>query len=198
MDLACKQRWEQAVGQVPQHFPTETWSVWVEGTKITSNLRERICEVLGQRVAEEYWDGRVGTDHARQVDLVGYARASKEVPMSRRVWITKQASGIFGSGKMMMQTGDRVRAKCPFCEEPENSAHIWRCASADATRQWEQSVSKLAGWMQQQRTDPANIAAVVEHLTGWRANTTPNPGLMRVTQAILCQNVISWRSFLEG
>jgi hypothetical protein len=198
MDKACKEWWAQAVTPKSEVFPTESWSVWLQGRKVNSDLKGEIANHVGISQAERYWDKRSGVGHAERVDWQAHTKAGKEVQGSRRIWIVKQASGMFASGKMMVQVGDRDRPDCPFCGQPENSAHIWLCQHQATLARWSESIQQLGHWMQTVRTDPAIMAAVLEHLAGWRSESTPNPGMLRVTNALASQNVIGWRGFLEG
>jgi hypothetical protein len=68
MDQRCKRYWECSCETVPLWFEN-TWSVWIRGERIVSDLTRTIREICSIARAETYWRGKI--QDKRQIRVRG-------------------------------------------------------------------------------------------------------------------------------
>jgi hypothetical protein len=193
MDLACKRHWTMTQN-AEQKRSYETWSVWMEGKKLTKEIVS-FCAI--QR-AEQYWKNKA-EEAAGDMDWVGTQSAVKTTPRHRRQWMTKHSSGFCLVGKMALRIGLRNTDQCPRCKETETTEHVWRCKHPEACQLWEDNMVSLRAHLGGMQTPSATINEIIEGLQGWRigvdhmfnCNTTAG-------QAGLLQNRMGWKHMFEG
>jgi hypothetical protein len=68
----------------------ETWSVYVDNQKISSNLESTIMDYISANVMKNHWHRRkrIGKDNFSSIDWAATEMAMKSNPHSRRWWIT--------------------------------------------------------------------------------------------------------------
>jgi len=93
----------------------------------------------------EYWEerGRSGSGSAGDIDWEASGRAMVNAQRSRRQWVRKHGSGFCATGKMMFQWKKRDTAKCPQCEEDEDTLHVWKCRGEGVDQVWEKAIAGL-------------------------------------------------------
>jgi hypothetical protein len=126
-------------------------------------------------------------------------RALTSVPLARRLFITKHATGMCGVGKFMRLWGKRDTDSCPRCGASENTSHVWKCPQEQATQVWDLSLQKLQEWMVDVGTLPDMRDSILHYLDTWRSANSIT--LRRTTFNCSFQDFqgeCGWQSFLEG
>jgi hypothetical protein len=197
MDIKCKEFWEISQGQEAVWFNNE-WNVWIQQSKITSNLTATIrshCSIIR---AEKYWTKKIG-NKIDDVDWEGTKVAMKGIKQHRQQWITKHISGFCSVGRMAKRVGLRDTDKCPRCQQEETAEHVWTCQHVEVTHIWEERMEELKRILGQMLTPTPIISAVVDGLTGWRNgvdvqyNSRTTAGHLGIEQTTL-----GWKHFFEG
>jgi hypothetical protein len=57
----------------------------------------------------------------------------------------------------------------------EDAQHVWRCSGKGADLVWENALSSLQLWLDQQGTDPDVSSLLISLLETWRNNEPPSP-----------------------
>lgn len=115
------------------------------------------------------------------------------------VWATKQVSGCCGVNHLLHYIDDTVVDKCPNCgSTPETVAHVVVCPDPACSMVFNESVTKLSIWMNQQRTDPALTALICEYLRGRgrRMMVSICGFFSKFTPLARIVDKLGWRNFL--
>jgi hypothetical protein len=157
MDTIAKSvlhRWSEALEH--QQIEGEPWAVWSNNIKIINDFDARLYEIFHSKQIEEYWikKRKFPRHMAADIHWEAMKRALTSVPLARRLFITKHATGMCGVGKFMRLWGERDTDSCPRCGAPENASHVWICPQEQATEVWDLSLHKLKEWMVEVGTLP--------------------------------------------
>jgi hypothetical protein len=213
-DEACKQFWHQQAsvdGLLDQTVAGDEWAVWLGERKVCSSLVATITQWVQCRSASQYWDGRMGSNAAGQVDWALTGQVMRSLPQSRQVWLAKQSSGMCATGTRMFSQGQRERPMCPRCPLDEDSEHILCCRGIGTLERWVGHMQSLRGWMESEDTDPEIVLALLGGLAQWRALLPGErklhallrkgnlmPGSADQRRYVRQQHLIGWRAVLEG
>jgi hypothetical protein len=115
-------------------------------------------------------------------------------PRPMRTFISKQASGFSGTGRMMKRMGYWDTTECPRCSAPEDATHVLQCTHPGASAVWHMEVDLLKASLDLVHTDPQITAAILDGLDTWRYNTIPATS----NQLFTHQHTMGWKSFLDG
>ena len=125
----------------------------------------------------------------------------KQLGLNRSLWIPKWLAGFAPVGKVLQRNKHQDHAECPRCTNFETTAHVLLCPAPNAQRQWDASIAMLALWLTKAKTPPEVQHAILQRLTAWRTNATvqtPSYTLPGVNDLVLSQDLLGWRTFLEG
>jgi hypothetical protein len=209
MDEAAKAHWfrhqHDPRGRRAIHFFGEPWSFHIGSSKICKEIPETIYDHARGICALRHWEekARFGDVGVLSVDWECTGMAMKAAPLTRRHWISKQATGFCGTGKMMQLWKQRSTAECPRCHAPEEDVeHVYRCPNEDATAIWAESIDALLEWMLDNGSCPELARAFCDGLNSWRNDIPPlydDPrpsfGLL---EALEEQSHSGWQAALEG
>ena len=209
MDTSAKEFWRQtntiATEERPQRIYGEPGIVWIQGQKISTDLKQTILTYLGSRKAIPKWEQRFhwAEGNGNRINWNVLGLASKGVPLARRTWVIKTVSGFFSSGKMMQRWKFRQDAKCPRCSYPiEDTNHVFQCPHPDAKLLWQGQIDSLKIWLIQNHTSPSTATTICERLNSWHANTgntTLSQTLTAPFRAVFTnQDLIGWNCFFHG
>jgi hypothetical protein len=205
MDQEAKAYWKKMSGASrPRQWSVtgEPWQIWIGDRKICRNLVYELRQTATLQPTVKYWErkGRFGDGNAAWVDWDGCERAMKAVSVSRRHFITKQASGFCGVGKMMKRMGEWPHDKCPRCQEPETTEHVLKCPAPAAVQVWESSVQEFGRALKSVRTDPAIVSELCGRLLAWKKGQAHdgNQEDPLVQAAVEEQVQLGWRAMVEG
>jgi hypothetical protein len=197
MDSACKKHWSETKNSEHKWFH-ETWSVWIEGKKLGSNLTKEIQSFCAIKRAGKYWESKVG-ETTEDMDWTGFQYIVRTTPRHRRQWMTKHCSGFCSVGKMAHRIGLRNTDQCPRCDESETTKHVWRCNHPEANQLWEDSMVNLRAHLGGLQTPSTTISAIIEGLQGWRTGVEHNFNCNTMAgQAGTLQNQMGWKHLFEG
>jgi hypothetical protein len=171
MDTACKKWWKDSeFTRIPriQLIHDEPWPVYLEGTKVTSNLRNTLIAWCQKRKAHFYWEKKLGSRICNEIDWETVAKINKAIGPQKQRWLSKHATGICGVRKMMQQMGKATSAVCPRCNEVETAEHVWRCQAPEATDIWQEGMQEIHEWMKQSASGEV-CDQIMGSLNAWRA-----------------------------
>jgi hypothetical protein len=209
MDLAAKQHWKDMYfldrTNRNQHIFGESGSVSLQGEKIVTKMKEKLMSFLSAKKALSYWESRFkwdeGTGSSIDWGMLGHAhKASKP---SRKIWITKSASGFCSVGKMKVRWKFSDSAKCPRCQcEVEDFKHVLQCQQLEAKALWQSKILELKQWMLNHYISPSVVLAICDHLNHWNCVDYSISSMDSVSGEFLevfeKQNIFGWESFLLG
>jgi hypothetical protein len=66
----------------------------------------------------------------------------------------------------------------------EDAQHVWRCCGEGADLVWENALSSLQLWLDQQGTDPDVSLQLISLLETWRNNEPPSPAPFRLSHLL--------------
>ncbi len=202
MDTRAKQHLRTA-RLLPRHYliSSEPWSLWTNNKKIVYDLPNTIYDLVHTPAVKEYWKSKdnLSDEVINSVNWEAISITMKETKRTRRVFISKHASGMCGVGKFMKRWKCRDDSTCPRCGAHEDAAHVWKCKGRGAEEVWEKALSNLEGWFNTMNTDPDLQHLILTHLRSWRNDTSVSSAPMAFLEEILNrQRAISWQRFFEG
>ena len=77
----------------------------MNGRKVATELSDKLIDRIEGSPCLQYWveKGRFGTLDTSDIDWDANEQAMESERRARRVWVTKQASGFCGTGRMMVK-----------------------------------------------------------------------------------------------
>jgi hypothetical protein len=207
MDTAAKVHWAETAQIVRPTAPSlsafEGWHVLYKDRKLSRTEVALLYEAIHTPETEEYWVSRkiIRNSSKRRIYWDGIGAASAKLRPSKRRWMVKHTTEIYGYGKWMKRWKFWNHDRCPCCRQPEDIQHIARCTHAGANAVWEDSTEKLSTWLNQQETHPGVAHLLLERLNAWRYHHEtrfPIPLIPALKEAYLDQQEIGWFNFLQG
>jgi len=188
---------------MPRHYLVlhESWSLWIKGVKVTSDMLHRLYDHIHSKEALSYRSGKLSEQSliAESVNWTAIHKAMKTISRGRRIFISKHSAGMCGVGKFMKRWKQRDTNACPRWGAEKDARRIWLCLNPEATEIWHQSITQLAEGMQSVDTHPELIHILETFLQGWRNGSIVNynaPTLFVVL--IEWQSYIGWERVIEG
>ena len=188
------------------HLPLGMWKISFMGTRIVNELADCLRESIEGGKAVEYWvhhKKRFSKNSFFQVDWAANKVAMTTVGLARKHWVTKFASGMCGTGRMMKIWNQRLIDNCPRCGMAnEDTTHILKCPSASARKVWKQSILSLDEWLVKKKTCPDLRKLLMHMIRRWRMG-------LEVTYLATCkfewcedvyktQKMIGWKQMMGG
>jgi hypothetical protein len=104
-----------AESQYNQQIDGEPSPVWSNDVKLANDLDSKLYEIFHFKVMEEYWIKRhkFPEHQTSNIHWEALEKAMKAVPLAKRTFITKHATGMCGVGKFVKLWRGRDTAACP-------------------------------------------------------------------------------------
>ena len=172
--------------------------------KLGSQLPSALRFLLHQSRLRTYWihKNKFRPRDLRKIDWASLHKSTQSTPQSQKRWLSKWISNTCGVGVKLKQWKHQSHDQCPRCLQPaETVDHVIRCPQAEAIDLWNQSIAQLDEYLTSIKTDPEITQAICTSLRAWHDGThlppmaTDNATLQ---QAIREQDMIGWRSFIDG
>ena len=210
MDAGAKAFWSDTYTTLtdpPSHNISHSpWTTRINGHMIVIDFKQSIRDFCSGTDLLQYWDEkqhRYGSKTADDIDWESLEKAMHSMSQSYRREATKHASGFFGTGKNMVRWKKRKTDNCPRCKAPkEDKTHIIKCPDPEATKLFDEKMTELNEWLDNQETEIGIQTIIIDRLKNWRNNTQcdnedldPNDPL---TPAVLEQDEIGWESAFTG
>jgi hypothetical protein len=178
--------------------------VTVGGVVVSDTIKSSLYHHLSSKIAKDYWTkkGVLSEQTMHLIYFPALERASNLAPLSRRIFISKWASGHIGTGKVVVRNQYRHDGACPFCLHPlEDTAHILDCHHDEALTSWNKSLWIFATSLHKAHFPVEFIIAIKRELTAMRYRHVP-PRLAiypaPIRSMIRQQRLIGWNQFLLG
>jgi hypothetical protein len=160
MDLAAKAHWatthlcDQPTAASLSAF--ESWHVLYQNWKLSRVQVAHIYGAIYTPLTEDYWASQkfIRASAKRRIYWDGIGAAAAKLRPSKRRWMVKHTTKIYGYGKWIQRWNQWDHACCPCCTQRKDIQHIARCTHAGAVASWEQSLEKLAAWFSHNKTHP--------------------------------------------
>jgi hypothetical protein len=189
-------------------FPFETIRIYAGAKKLTGPLRPFITSHHSKKVARKVygWDPDRGKKLVSEedFDLVFWEiipRALKEFPSSFKDWLSKHVTGCCGVNRFLSKWDPKVQNICPCCGRfNEDIMHITTCRNEGRTVIFNDMVTDMEYWMEDNYTPPALVYYIGQYL---RARSTklmsqivsPRSRWFPFAQI---HDRLGWRCFVEG
>ena len=175
-----------------------------EGTvvSIDSKFGHTLSTLIRADRIQQYWvsKGVYPSDINQRFNNLIAAKAMRSLPGSKRRWISKWCTGIFGNGITMQRWKQQDHSNCPRCHQPQEDAiHILTCQHISATGVWDTSILDLHNWMLNSKGHPELCSVLCSSLTSWRNNTPFDihiSDIMRTTT--IDQHQLGWERLFYG
>lgn len=184
-------------------FPLEQVRIFVDGTKITSSVKQAISASWGRQVARDlYQEKKIVSTH--NFDLIyheGVGLAVRSFPPTFRVWLTRFASGFCGNNRMLSRYTAGVNNVCPCClHRDESNAHITRCRDKGRRKMFKESVGQLLAWLDETFMDEDIISAFRHYLRSYGEGSMVQllSGRAEFLAYAMDHDTLGWDNFLEG
>ena len=209
MDSLAKAYWRHITvhdptAGTPQHLAIagEGWQLWRGDVKVVRPTTDLLYKMIHEPITQQWWvrHGNLTQASVLDVDWAATEASIKTLPLCRRAWAMKSASDNCGVGTTLVQWKYKTDNKCPRCNAPETTAHVFQCTGEDAQSIWDESLSKLETFMTKTMTDPDISSVILDCLTKWRDR---QPIILQsyptgMHDIIRRQQVIGWKNLLEG
>jgi hypothetical protein len=179
----------------------EPWSLWIQGEKLSSNVKRNIYNSIHDPEAANTWGLRDLHD-TEDIDVPARRQATKISIIPRRIWVMKHRHGMTGTGKFMKLWGYRSTHKFPRCgHHCEKAAHVTICTSPSAIEQWKISLETLGKDLAKRHTHPELMRFLLSRLKEWKTRT-PRKALRLMEHDLQelqdAQDDIGWDKFMFG
>jgi exonuclease III len=171
---------------------------------IHEKIRSNLCTRLADDRVKTYFINkeRITVSALNTIAWRQQGKALKQLPSSRKRFISKWISEWLATGKNMERWQLRYKGHCPFCNTPdENTEHILLCTHAEVSREWNRQLKIYRNKLKKNGTDYRLRSAIMKELYAWRKQSSP-PSIAHMEDslrhAILDQRDIGWKPFLEG
>jgi hypothetical protein len=205
MDSLAKVYWNDTSSVTVPFYPYSThgWSIWTGDRKLSSWDRTILYDHAQSTAILKHWSKRrnIPANLIHSIDWQACKHAIKLLGLNYSLWIPKWLAGFAPVGKVLLRNKLQPHAECPRCSAFETTAHVLLCPAPKATQQWEASLANLNVWLIKANTLPDLRKAIISRLRSWRNATAPQPPSYTwpgVNDLVLLQDLVGWRSFLEG
>ena len=182
------------------------WYCQIDGHIITSKIDKTITDHIYSTKMRNYLHHNKGyTENAFNfIDWDAIESATKMLPLSRRIWLTKFVSGFTATATKMHERGKWESPLCPICNTVnENVKHIFACMDHRVQRKYHNLLRNFTKFLDRINTDPAIItifhdALYSQHPISFSRiteNTTKN---YNIITAAAHQDEIKWHNFFKG
>jgi ribonuclease HI len=179
-------------------LPHETVALYAGPNKLCKHIDSALYDFYSQPTMLRYWTKQRGYSNQTTFSDVAWPAihaAGTEIPLQKRRWITKHATGLCGVNACLFKWKQRDDDKCPRCGLTETSTHVWKCNGMESLTIWTTALANLSDWMLSVHTSPEIITSINTNLLAWVTGSTfPSP---RSTYED-AQDRIGWDHFLEG
>jgi hypothetical protein len=193
-----------------QFFPEEVYSVSIDGSKVTSKIKQRVIDKCGEEAMVKYLlhkhqlsEGKL--EGVNWVALAGYLKSMS--PPLRASQVKLQHNWIPTNSFLFQQR--RVKCdKCPLCTSAVETASHVRCCTAPAMQQYRWArLAKLVRDLQGINTAPEIVRCWQEHIAsvcGEHSNDEDKfiYGISDIHTLLGTarrhQSVLSWDGLLQG
>ena len=205
MDTLSKVYWNETSAKVAPFYTANSsgWSIWTAERKLTTWDRTELYNYSNSFDILDHWSSRrnIPRELIRSINWKAGEDAIKRLGLNRSLWIPKWLAGFSPVGKLMQRYKLQEHAECPRCSLFEDTEHVLLCKAPSAVTQWNASISKLNLWMTKAATMPDLQHAIIRYLSSWHRSEPPLPPQYHwpgVNDLVLPQNLVGWRTFLEG
>ena len=186
-----------------QRFTHGGWSFTIKGRRLTKYDKEDIYARIHDEDIQIYWMRKHNWEKKdfKAVNWVATKKAIKSLPMGKRRFVHKFATGHCAVGRMMLIRKEWKHSRCPGCgTDNETTTHVIQCPSVRARTQWLKSLASLKEWMEKNFTSPPLQRSILAYLTSWVDNAEPPPpgNSAKLRRALLEQDSIGWHQFILG
>ena len=170
---------------------------------IQSHLTKAIKTAAGRKRVRRHWrkKGKFTTNNEHNIDWPVVHRSHLALDKNKKKWLSKWMTGFCGVGKMMKIYGLQQHTKCPKCQQPnETTTHVIQCQSYGTHCLWSKLMRSFVTWIDKNEGPELLAQVIIDNLTAWRQQSPfpPLPLDRNIRAAVLDQDDIGWRSFLDG
>jgi hypothetical protein len=205
MDSLAKTYWNQMQAVVQPFYPASEygWSIWTGKCKLSSWDRASLYNHAQKTDILTHWSSRrrIPEHLISSINWEAGEDAVKRLGLNRALWVPKWIAGYAPVSKVLKRYKFQTHAECPRCSAFEDTIHVIRCQSPLAITQWEASIANLDAWLLKAGTMPDLRHAIVSRLKAWKIHspqTDPQYTWPGVNDLVRTQDLVGWRSFLEG
>jgi hypothetical protein len=158
--------------------PTDNWSMWHTGKRLATWSGKLALDLIHSSPSKKFWKKKQRiTDEQDEPAWDTLYQAFESAPATRKLWISKWLTGWLPTRKKLKRWKIQTTDACPGCGEPEiNRQHPMRCATVDATQQWNATFRKCDEWMLKNHTQSELHTSILEGLDcGENNNHTLSP-----------------------
>ena len=187
-----------------QQYENEGWTVQIGEKRITKKFEKQIIYHCTKEAIKQYWCERfaIDRDNWDSIDWKVFVRATKEMSISRRLFITKHAAGISATGRNMLRRKEHETSQCPRCkQDDEHTYHIFTCQGKGTQEIFNTGLAELSIWLEK-TTSQEMEEAITTFLTIHRNEETEDwnqwEGSDAIKEALIGQENIGPEAFLSG
>ena len=185
-------------------FPFESFRVLVNGTKVTSSIKDAMYDDWGRREARTLMAKRkiVSEDNFDKIFWEGVSAAMMAYPQMFRVYITKHVSHFQGTNRQLSRdSSQQVENVCPCCgRQDESTGHITRCTDEGRTEMFYESVDILCDFLSETHMDGRLIDCIATYLEhrGEKTMTSITHRMPLFAPVAADIDALGWDCLLEG
>jgi hypothetical protein len=188
---------------ISSNFPFESFRIIINGSKVTSSIRDTLYKSWGYKAAKHLFDQRkiVSLQNFELICWDAVSEAMSIYPRMFRVIVTKMVSHFCGSNLQLFRYGESESHSCPSCGMPEeSSSHIMRCMDPGRLQMFDESAELLLDWLQDTHMDSDLIRCIDAYLQS-RGETPMCKNADSFSQFSTIAkdfDALGWDCFLEG
>jgi len=183
-------------GPIVYKLPGNPWSCYAGTNWVVKQFQQSLRKFINGKDTLLYWERKkqYPPDIIQQVDWQSFGRAMREVPVSKRRWVSKWTSSHFGHGKHMVRWKQCTTAECPRCSTHlEDKSHVLVCPHPDSHATWTTAVTALQKGLRDSDTAPHLTKAITTSLLAWQHGDQPQDSSPPSRQ----QQALGWGAVLD-
>ena len=133
------------------------YGIYINGTHITSHIDDSLRNWIQMQPMRKFLNATHALPYTafEEVDWDSVEKATTSLTNSRRIWLTKFASGFCGVATKMKACGYWDNDICPLCNlTTENTKHVLQCSHEDISDKYNAASKKMLEWMRKNDTAP--------------------------------------------
>jgi hypothetical protein len=188
---------------ISSNFPFESFRIIINGSKVTSSIRDTLYKSWGHKAAKDLFEQRKIVS-SQNFDLICWDAVSEAMliyPRMFRVFVTKMVSHFCGTNLQLFRYGESESHSCPSCGLPEeSSSHITRCKDPGRSQMFDESADLFLDWLYETHMDSDLVKCIDAYLQS-RGDVpmcdiaASFPQYSTIASDI---DVLGWECFLEG
>jgi len=197
----------------PLFHPLQVAALYVQGSMITSRLKQtiyerRFLEGLAHKIRKRYMLTESSFD---RIDWDIFGKVFTSSSRFHKISLAKFVHGLWNTGEQKVRFHQDEHGLCPCCKAvQETTYHVFQCPESSVVNQRSQQLNLFYNYLDEQELSKPIKECIFAGMQGWLHSTEAHPVLLAPTRgkvmpteqlataAFVDQTAIGWDAFFRG